>query len=54
MKLSQTAQFKKDVKRQLRQGKNQAKLVEVVQILLTGSDAPFAIRSSLARRTSAC
>jgi mRNA interferase YafQ len=41
MKLSQTAQFKKDVKRQLRQGKDQAKLISVVQILLTGSDLPL-------------
>jgi len=41
MKLSQTAQFKKDVKRQLRQGKNQAKLIEIVQILLTRSDLPL-------------
>jgi mRNA interferase YafQ len=41
MKLSQTAQFKKDVKRQLRQGKDQAKLVQVVQILLAGTDLPL-------------
>ncbi len=41
MKLSQTAQFKKDVKRQMRQGRNQAKLIEVVQILLAGSDLPL-------------
>jgi mRNA interferase YafQ len=40
MKLSQTAQFKKDVKRQLRQGKDQAKLIGVVEILLAGSDLP--------------
>jgi len=41
MKLSQTAQFRKDVKRKLRQGKDQARLVEVVRILLTGSDLPL-------------
>lgn len=41
MNLSQTAQFKKDVKRQLRQGKNQAKLIEVVQVLLAGRDLPL-------------
>lgn len=41
MNLSQTAQFKKDVKRQLRQGKDQAKLIEVVQILLGGRDLPL-------------
>jgi len=41
MNLSQTAQFKKDVKRQLRQGKDQAKLIEVVQVLLAGCDLPL-------------
>jgi mRNA interferase YafQ len=41
MNLSQTAQFKKDVKRQLRQGKDQAKLIEVVQVLLAGRDLPL-------------
>jgi len=41
MNLSQTAQFKKDVKRQLREGKDQAKLIEVVQVLLAGRDLPL-------------
>ena len=40
MNLSQTAQFKKDMKRQLRQGKEQKKLIEVVAILLDGRPLP--------------
>ena len=36
MKLSQTAQFKKDIKRQIKQGKNQGKLISVVKLLLDG------------------
>jgi mRNA interferase YafQ len=36
MKLSQTAQFKKDIKRLIKQGKDQQKLIELVQILLAG------------------
>ena len=40
MNLSQTAQFKKDMKRQLRQGKEQKKLIEVVEILLAGRPLP--------------
>ena len=35
MKLSQTVQFKKDIKRLIKQGKDQRKLIEVVQLLLT-------------------
>ena len=31
MKLSQTSQFKKDIKRQVRQGKDQKKLIAVVE-----------------------
>jgi len=40
MNLSQTAQFKKDMKRQLRQGKDQKKLIAVVEILLAGRTLP--------------
>jgi len=40
MNLSQTAQFKKDVKRQLRQGKDQKKVIAVVAILLAGKALP--------------
>ena len=40
MNLSQTAQFKKDIKRQLRQGKDQTKLIAIVQTLLDGKDLP--------------
>ena len=35
MKLSQTSQFKKDIKKQLRKGKNQQKLLEVIELLLS-------------------
>jgi mRNA interferase YafQ len=40
MKLSQTSQFKRDIKRQIRQGKDQRKLVAVVEILLSGEPLP--------------
>ena len=40
MNLSQTAQFKKDMKRQLRQGKDQKKLITIVKILLAGRPLP--------------
>ncbi len=40
MKLSQTTQFKKDIKRQVRQGKDQKKLIAVVNILLGGGPLP--------------
>jgi mRNA interferase YafQ len=40
MKLSQSAQFKKDIKRQIRQGKDQQKLVAVVELLLAGKPLP--------------
>jgi len=36
MKLSQTSQFKRDIKRQIRQGKDQRKLAAVVELLLSG------------------
>jgi len=40
MKLSQTAQFKKDIKRQIKQGKDQRKLIAVVKVLLAGETLP--------------
>ena len=40
MKLSQTSQFKKDIKKQLRKGKDQQKLIEVVKLLLSESPLP--------------
>ncbi len=40
MKLSQTAQFKKDIKRLTRQGKDQQKLIALVQVLLGGNPLP--------------
>lgn len=40
MRLSQTSQFKKDIKRQTRQGKDQRKLIEVVNLLLAGKPLP--------------
>ena len=40
MKLSQTTQFKKDIKRQIKKGKNPQKLKAVVKILLDGEKLP--------------
>lgn len=40
MKLSQTSQFKQDIKRLIRQGKDQKKLIAVVEILLAGKPLP--------------
>ena len=40
MKLSQTAQFKKDIKRQIKHGKDQQKLIPVVRFLLAGETLP--------------
>jgi len=40
MKLSQTVQFKKDIKRKIKQGKDQRKLIAVVQLLLAGTALP--------------
>jgi mRNA interferase YafQ len=40
MKLAQTSQFKKDIKRLIKQGKSQKKLVAVVEILLAGMPLP--------------
>jgi len=40
MRLSQTVQFKKDIKRQIKQGKDQRKLIAVVEALLAGKALP--------------
>ena len=40
MKLSQTVQFKKDIKRQIKQGKDQRKLIAVVHFLLAEESLP--------------
>jgi mRNA interferase YafQ len=40
MKLSQTAQFKKDIKRLTKQGKDQQKLIELARVLLGGNPLP--------------
>jgi mRNA interferase YafQ len=40
MKLSQTTQFKKDIKKQLKKGKDQQKLVGTIGMLLSGNPLP--------------
>ena len=40
MKLTQTAQFKKDLKKQIKKGKNPDKVMEFVRILLDGECLP--------------
>jgi mRNA interferase YafQ len=40
MRLSQTKQFRKDIKRALKQGKDLAKLKAVVDLLLAGQRLP--------------
>ena len=40
MKLSQTTQFKKDIRKQLRKGKSQQKLIQVIELLLSGKPLP--------------
>ena len=44
MKLSQTSQFKKDIRRQKRRGKDPAKLERVVRLLAGGKELPAAHR----------
>lgn len=41
MKLSQTTQFKKDIQKQLKRGKNSIKLKEVIEILVSGATLPI-------------
>ncbi|MCC5842587.1 MAG: type II toxin-antitoxin system YafQ family toxin [Opitutales bacterium] len=40
MRLAQTAQFKKDLKKQIKRGKNPEKILEVVRILQEGKELP--------------
>jgi mRNA interferase YafQ len=40
MKLSQTTQFKKDIRRQIKKGKNRKKLISIVELLLDGGKLP--------------
>lgn len=40
MKLSQTLQFKKDIRKQLKKGKNQEELLDIIQLLLSGNPLP--------------
>jgi mRNA interferase YafQ len=40
MKLSQTTQFRKDIKCQTKKGKSQKKLIAVVELLLDGETLP--------------
>lgn len=40
MKLSQTSQFKKDLKKQIKRGKDLEKMSEVVDLLLEGNELP--------------
>ena len=42
MKLSQTVQFKKDIKKQIKRGKNPEKLTQVVKLLLNCEPLPEA------------
>ena len=37
MRLSQTAQFKRDIKRQIKKGKDPKKLSRILEVLLSGS-----------------
>jgi len=40
MKLSQTSQFKKDIKKQIRKGKVYSKVIKIVKLLLSGNYLP--------------
>ncbi len=40
MKLSQTTQFKKDIKKQIKKGKNPEKMTQVVRMLLKNAPLP--------------
>ena len=40
MKLSQTTQFKKDIKKQIKRGKDPEKLTQIVKLLLDGKPLP--------------
>ena len=40
MKVTQTGQFKKDIKRQIKRGKNPSKVSDLLRYLLAGKDLP--------------
>lgn len=40
MRLTQTSQFKRDLRKQIKRGKNPEKVLKVVRILLDGKDLP--------------
>lgn len=40
MRISQTSQFKKDIKKQIKRGKDLEKIKFVIEILLSGKDLP--------------
>ncbi len=44
MNLSQTSQFKRDIKRQRQRGKDLEKLREVVDLIVSGNDLPPYLR----------
>ena len=44
MKVTQTTQFRKDVKRQRKRGKDLGKLMGVVDLLVSGADLPERLR----------
>lgn len=41
MKLSQTSQFKKDIKKQIKKGKKPAKITEAINLLIKGLPLPM-------------
>lgn len=44
MKISQTSQFRKDIKRQRKRGKDLSKIKNVMELLLTGQPLPVRCR----------
>ena len=44
MNLSQTSQFRRDVKRRIRKGKNTEKLVRIIELLLSEKPLPIKYR----------
>ena len=40
MRLSQTSQFKKDIRKQIKRGKNPRKISQAVEILMAGEPLP--------------
>jgi len=44
MRLSQTSQFKRDIRRQIKRGKDSAKIRQAVEILMSGKSLPGTYR----------